>query len=335
MSKQSLATKYRPTGWDAVVEQDAVKEILKTQVETETFQNAYLFCGPAGTGKTTCARIFASEINRGQGSVIEVDAASNSGVDNIRKIIDDSKRRALDGEYKIYLLDEVHMLSTGAWNALLKLLEEPPKYTIFLMCTTDPQKIPATIMSRIQRFQLSKISTQSIYDRLCYICQQEEIQEDESSLEFIAKIAQGGMRDAITNLDKCVSSGNPLTLENVVKALGNVEYETQLELFDCLYNNDVEKCVEIVETLFNSGKSLKLFIQQFQSFLVDICKYLIFNSFKYSQIPALPIYQEQISKYDKKRAVEILDLIKDLNYALKWETDVRYAVETALLTMGN
>ena len=173
----ALAVKYRPKTFDDVVEQEAIKDILTEQIETNSFKHAYLFCGPAGCGKTTAARIFANDLNKGKGNPIEVDAASNNGVDNIREIIDNAKRKSLDSEYKIYIIDEVHMLSIGAFNAMLKLLEEPPAGTIFIMCTTDPQKIPATILSRVQRYDFSKISTDSITARLVHILENEGYRE--------------------------------------------------------------------------------------------------------------------------------------------------------------
>ena len=173
MASQSLATKYRPTDFSSLTEQSAIKDILENQIKTKTFQHGYLFTGPSGTGKTTSARIFASMINEGKGSPIEVDAASNSGVDNIRQIIEDAKRKPLDAEYKIFIVDECHSLSNGAWQALLKTLEEPPKFTIFIFCTTDPQKVPATILSRVQRYNFQKISKDGIVKRLEYICEME------------------------------------------------------------------------------------------------------------------------------------------------------------------
>lgn len=169
MANQSLAVKYRPTYFYSLTEQSAIKEILENQVKTKTFQHGYLFTGPAGTGKTTSARIFANMINDGKGNPIEVDAASNSGVDNIRQIIEDAKRKPLDAEYKIFIVDECHSLSNGAWQALLKTLEEPPKFTVFIFCTTNPEKVPETILSRVQRYAFQKISTQGIADRLRYI----------------------------------------------------------------------------------------------------------------------------------------------------------------------
>lgn len=173
MAKEPLAVKYRPTSFNDMTEQSAIKDILENQIKTKTFQHGYLFTGPAGTGKTTSARIFANMINNGKGNPIEVDAASNSGVDNVRQIIEDAKRKPLDAEYKIFIIDECHSLSNGAWQALLKTLEETPKFTIFIFCTTNPEKIPPTILSRVQRFQFNKISNDGIYQRLKYIIEAE------------------------------------------------------------------------------------------------------------------------------------------------------------------
>ena len=173
MAQQTLAVKYRPKVFEDVTEQGYIKDILRNQINNDEIKNAYLFCGGAGTGKTTTARIFANEINEGQGNPVEVDAASNNGVEQVRTIIDDAKFKALDSKYKVYIMDECHMLSTGAWNAMLKLLEEPPKTTIFILCTTDPQKIPATILSRVQRYDFQRISFEGIVKRLEYILQQE------------------------------------------------------------------------------------------------------------------------------------------------------------------
>lgn len=169
MATKSLAVKYRPVTFDDVSEQNSIKIILKQQLETGETKNAYLFCGGAGTGKTTCARIFANEINEYLGNPIEMDAASNNSVDDVREIIQQAKTKSLDSEYKVFIIDECHALSNTAWQAMLKLIEEPPAKSIFIFCTTDPNRIPKTILSRVQRYDFQRISHQGIVNRLKYI----------------------------------------------------------------------------------------------------------------------------------------------------------------------
>ena len=173
MAVKSLAVKYRPKTFGDVTEQTEVKLILQQQLESETVKNAYLFVGGAGTGKTTCARIFANEINKGKGNPIEMDAASNSGVDDVRNIIQQAKSKSLNSEYKVFIIDECHAISNTGWQAFLKLIEEPPAKSIFIFCTTDPQKIPKTILSRVQRYDFKRISQSGIVNRLAYILEQE------------------------------------------------------------------------------------------------------------------------------------------------------------------
>ena len=337
MAKMTLAVKYRPKTFDDVVEQEAIKVILLEQIDTDSFKHAYLFCGPAGCGKTTAARIFANELNKGLGNPIEVDAASNNGVDNIREIIDNAKRKSLDSEYKVYIIDECHMLSTGAWNAMLKLLEEPPKGTIFIMCTTDPQKIPATILSRVQRYDFSKISLDKIVDRLKYImaCEEDESEAEYSyeleAIEYIAKLAEGGMRDAITMLDKCLSLTTEITVESVVKALGTVDYNTHFELLYQLGSRGALKAIEVVETVYNSGKDIKQFLKQFQFFVLDVCKYHLFKSFKYTAIPELPEYKQKMQDEDYEDLLRVLDWARQLNADIKWESGAKSFIETSIL----
>ena len=258
----SLAVKYRPTKFDDVVSQDSIKAILQQQIESKNHKNCYLFTGGAGTGKTTCARIFANALNAGKGNAIEIDAASNNGVENVRGIIEDSKHKSLDSEFKVYILDEVHMLSTGAWNAMLKLLEEPPLKTIFLMCTTDPQKIPATILSRVQRFDFHRIPTDQIVQRLDDILVMEleesaiDCEWEMDALEYIAKIADGGMRDAITLLDKCLSyDSTELTMQTVITALGVMDYSELFSLFKDIYHAEDANIIRSIDCLLYTSPS--------------------------------------------------------------------------------
>lgn len=677
MAKITLAVKYRPKSFDDVVEQSAIKDILEEQIRTNSFKHAYLFCGPAGCGKTTAARIFANDMNEGKGNPIEVDAASNNGVDNIREIIESARKKALDSDYKVYIVDECfhkdtlvdtptgkrricsikpgdkvynmtgvatvsnvfknrvftnrlccvtingeqilttvdhlfftndgwvsakdlvegdtvyvhsnlselrkgiseeskrcqivqsgmcksiessnsdkvgysklcdmwegvsmqaasretdlfrglqkyvdisnregkevlrpcssenegeqsfestgcasqnsrdskeewdfthldgcswrewslyeasdslervigygvdtrvrdthplsaecsplsyelqsrprltyfetgdrggwcrpqyevatvirrkenevseqfrvdrveiyqpgnndrlfgcyfsdselreetvemydlevkghpsyfaggvlvhncHMLSTGAWNAMLKLLEEPPKTTIFIMCTTDPQKIPATILSRVQRYDFSKISLPSIIDRLKYILDEENdtaevqgaFQYDEEAIQYIAKLADGGMRDAITMLDKCVSLSPEITTQNVVRALGTVDYGVHFDLLMRLTTGDRVGAVEAVEKVYQAGKDLKQFIKQFQYFVVDVCKFKMFSSFQYVNIPELPEYRQGMEDEDLELVVKVLDWVRQLNSDIKWESNPKAIIETSVM----
>lgn len=351
MAKQTLAVKYRPKTFDDVVEQQAIKDILTDQIKTGTFQHSYLFCGPAGCGKTTAARIFANDINSGKGNPIEVDAASNNGVDNVREIIDGARRKSLDSDYKVYIIDECHMLSTGAWNAMLKLLEEPPKTTVFIMCTTDPQKIPATILSRVQRYNFSKISLDNIVSRLKYIIAEERYElfggdggdlgdppdydYDEEAIQYIAKLADGGMRDAITMMDKCLSLSTELTVESVVKALGTVDYDTHFDLLFKMETGVKDSAVRLIEDVYNSGKDLKQFIKQFQYFVLDVCKYKMFNDFKYVSIPALPEYKQRLSDEDLDLALAVLEWVRQLNADIKWEANPKAIAQTAVMLFNS
>lgn len=339
---KALAIKYRPKSFDDVVEQGPVKQILEDQLRTNTHMNTYLFTGGAGTGKTTCARIFASEINKGKGNAIEIDAASNNGVDNVREIIDNAKFKSLDSDYKVYIIDECHMLSTGAWNAMLKLIEEPPAQTVFIFCTTDPQKIPATIISRVQRYDFQRIGYASIVNRLKQIIKWENeefqtesrINYDMEALGYIAKLADGGMRDAITLLDKCISYNLDLTVENVCEALGTVDYDTMLTLTDYILESNAAKVVEVIEETHRSGLDLKQFMKLYMQFVLDAYKYYILGGdFNYLQIPstyneALDAWQDEDFEFMKSTLLE--ELIK-LNADIKWEANPKPLIEATLI----
>lgn len=337
MAREALAVKYRPKSFDDMTEQMAIKDILTNQIKTKTFQHGYLFTGPAGTGKTTSARIFANMINNGKGNPIEVDAASNSGVDNIRQIIDDAKRKPLDAEYKIFIVDECHSLSNGAWQALLKTLEEPPKFTIFIFCTTNPEKIPATILSRVQRYQFQKISTHGIVERLNHILDTEikdnDIVYTVDAVDYIAKVSTGGMRDAITLLDKCLSLSRTLNLENVLKTIGAEDYDIFFNFIFGLVKREEHTTVDIIEKVYNDGKDVKQFIKDFSKFVLDVEKYIIYSTFDYINIPQTEDNVKDLEELieHRKDVFQVMDFIVNLNSQLKWENDVKTLTELSML----
>lgn len=347
MAKEALAIKYRPKTFEDMTEQTAIKDILENQIRTKTFQHGYLFTGPAGTGKTTSARIFANMINDGKGNPIEVDAASNSGVDNIRQIIEDAKRKPLDAEYKIFIVDECHSLSNGAWQALLKTLEEPPKFTIFIFCTTDPQKIPNTILSRVQRYQFQKISNKGIVKRLEDICIREnsqdydnpdlrdigDIERFDGALYYIAKVSNGGMRDAITLLDKCLSLSHDISVENVLKTIGAEDYDTFFDFTFALVKKNRLICIDTIEDVYNAGKDVKQFLKDFAKFVLDVEKYLVYSNTDYINIPATNENIKDLEELTehKPEVFNVMDFIVNLNSNLKWDNDAKTLAELSIL----
>lgn len=333
MASESLAVKYRPTDFSSLTEQSAIKNILENQIKTKTFQHGYLFTGPAGTGKTTSARIFANMINDGKGNPIEVDAASNSGVDNIRQIIEDAKRKPLDAEYKIFIVDECHSLSNGAWQALLKTLEEPPKFTIFIFCTTDPQKVPATILSRVQRYNFQKISNEGIVNRLISIIKKENdvsnIHYDIDAMEYIAKVSSGGMRDAITLLDKCLSLSHEVTLENVLKTIGSEDYSTFITFLSALDGKVKVSAIRIIENVYNAGKDVKQFMKDFAKFVLEVEKYALYKNFDYISLPNT--LENELEQLIDDSLFNVMDFVVSLNNQIKWDSDPKTLIELSIL----
>lgn len=330
----SLAIKYRPKTFDQVVEQSATKVILQQQLESGNVKNAYLFCGGAGTGKTTCARIFANEINKGQGSPIELDAASNNSVDDVREIIQQAKTSSLDSEYKVFIMDEVHALSNQAWQAMLKVLEEPPAKSIFIMCTTEKNKIPKTILSRVQQFDFQRISTKAIEDRLAYVISEENVGGDteeqatksEEAIKFIAKQAQGGMRDALTMLDKCLAYSEDLTIDNVVKALGMSDYATLMNFLCACAEKDSVAQIDIVNEVYMSGKDLKQFIKDFTGFVLDCCKFNL-NVGDYLNCPNTDDIILIFETVSLDTSTKLLDSLIKLQTDIKWDTNSKARIE--------
>jgi len=341
MATKALAIKYRPKVWADVTEQSSTKIILQQQIESGEVKNAYLFCGPAGCGKTTCARIFANEVNHLEGNPIELDAASNNGVDDVRNIIQQAKTKSPDSEYKIFIIDECHALSNSAWQAMLKIIEEPPAKSIFIFCTTDPQKIPKTILSRVQRYDFQRISQKGIVDRLDTILENERDENDAhdiDAMEYIAKIADGGMRDAITLMDKCLAYSKDLTLENVVKALGTTDYDTMFNLTDYLLGMSGEDstrfAVQLIENIYNDGKDLKTFVRQYVQFLLDLSKYGLGCNWEYLQLPKLNDYVDWLEQCGDREFNQIdkwLSVFVNLNADIKWSQSVKYDIEASIV----
>lgn len=333
---EALATKYRPRTFKDVVCQDNIKKVLTNQLETGEIKQAYLFCGGAGTGKTTSARIFANDVNEGKGKPIEIDGASNNGVDNIRSIIDDCRMKSLDSKYKVYIIDEVHMLSIGAFNALLKVLEEPPKGVIFILCTTDPHKIPATILSRLQRFDFKRIPQFEIVQRLKYILNEEgNTTYDIEALEYIAKLADGGMRDAIMKLDTVLGYTTNITLQAVLDCLGITNYEHLLKIVQGIINKQADEPIQIIDSIYRDGKDLKLFVKDLNKFVLDLCKLNITRNKELTMIPTDIMRQcihiaTNTSKYD---LVDILDGVNNLLDKIKYEQNPKNLIESELIIL--
>ena len=332
----NLAVKYRPQHFEDVVCQDNVKKVLSNQLKTGEIKQAYLFCGSSGTGKTTSARIFANEVNGGKGKPIEIDGASNNGVDNVRSIIDDCKMKSLDSNYKVYIIDEVHMLSLGAFNALLKVLEEPPKGVIFILCTTDPHKIPATILSRLQRFDFKRIPQFDIVQRLEYILKAEGILTyNVEALEYIAKLADGGMRDAIMKLDTVLGYTTEITLQAVLDCLGITNYQHLLGIVQGIINRQPNAPIEIIDNIYRDGKDLKLFVKDLNKFVLDLCKLSITRNKELTMIPT-DIMRQCIhiaTKTPNYELVDILDGVNNLLDKIKYEQNPKNLIESELIIL--
>ena len=291
---QSLAVKYRPKEFEEIVSQEYIKKILLKQLETNSIKHCYLFAGSSGTGKTTIARAFARLINKGKGDPIEIDAASHNSVDDVRDITEGAKLRSIDSEYKIYIIDEVHSITSQGWQAFLKTIEEPPEKTIFMFCTTNPEKIPLTIQNRVMRFNLSKIPTEDIKKRLEFICQKEGILDTENCCDYIAKLANGGMRDAIAYLEKISDYSKNLAIKTTLDILGTYSYEDFLSLTNAIIDVNEKDLLMMLESVDNSGKELKSFVDEYLKFILDLTRYSLFKDMSLTKLPS---YLEEKVKF--------------------------------------
>lgn len=293
MSYQALYRKWRPDNFENVKGQDHIVTTLKNQINADRIGHAYLFCGTRGTGKTSVAKIFAKAVNCEHpvnGSpcgecptckaiaagtsmnVIEIDAASNNGVDNIREIRDEVQYSPTEGKYKVYIIDEVHMLSPGAFNALLKTLEEPPAYVIFILATTEVAKIPVTIMSRCQRYDFHRISIETIADRLSELMKAENVVVEDKAIRYVAKAADGSMRDALSLLDQCIAFhlGEELKYDDVLDVLGAVDTAIFSNMYKTIKDNDVARCMSLMEDVIMQGRDLSQFVTDFIWYLRNL-----------------------------------------------------------------
>lgn len=313
---ENLASKYRPKTFDEVCEQSVVIEIVRNIVTSGVMSSRnFLFIGPAGTGKTTTCRIIASALGVSGNELIELDGASHGGVDSIREVIDQARSYPIGSPYKVIIIDECHAISSNSWATLLKTLEEQPAKTIFMLATTNPEKIPKTIISRVQSFQLSKISLHGIYNRLKYIIEQENaegrnITYEEDALLFIAKFAQGGMRDAITGLDQCLSFSTDLTVHNIQQALGLPEYDNYFDLLNAIAKKDNNTIVKIINDVYNSGVNFVRWFEGFFSFVTNIVKFIYLQDINQTMIPST--YQDKISHYGTAHSALCLKLSNKL-----------------------
>lgn len=337
---KSLAVKYRPNTFETVCGNQTTVQILKRVLSLGTPKNAYLFAGPSGCGKTTCARIFAKELNNGVSDPIEIDAASNNGVDAVRAIMEAASQRSLTGTYKIYIIDECHAITSAGWQAFLKGIEETPEYTIFIFCTTEPNKIPATILNRVQRFNIAKIDAQEIKNRLMYICQQEGFINYEDTCELICKLCDGGMRDAITKLDQCADLSYDLSLDNTKLVLGEAPFERMLKLTNCLIGGNEQYTLAAIETLANEGKDLKQFVGEYLSFVLELTKYILFGNINLTNIPAyLENSADNMISVSYTVSFEgalnwfnyLVDKLLEVKSAVKYDTSVKAILEAYLL----
>lgn len=359
MSYTALYRKWRPVSFEDVKGQDPIVQTLKNQITSERIGHAYLFCGTRGTGKTSIAKIYARAVNCEHpvdGSpcnecascksilagtsmnVVEIDAASNNGVENIRDIREQVQYPPTEGKYRVYIIDEVHMLSIGAFNALLKTLEEPPSYVIFILATTEVHKIPITILSRCQRYDFKRISLETIAGRLRQLTEAEHIETEDKALMYIAKVADGSLRDALSLLDQCVAFhyGKLLTYENVLDVLGAVDSGVFSSMFNAVIEGRTKDCITQLEEIVIQGRELGQFVTDFIWYLRNL---LLVQSTDDAEglldmsEENLKQLKEDSTKTDGNTLMRYIRVLSELSNQLRYASQKRVMVEVALIKL--
>ncbi len=359
MSYMALYRKWRPDTFEEVKGQDHVVTTLKNQIINNRIGHAFLFCGTRGTGKTSIAKLFAKAVNCehpingspcnecaacraiADGSsmnVIEIDAASNNGVDNIRQIREEVQYSPSEGKYKVYIIDEVHMLTQGAFNALLKTLEEPPAYVIFILATTESHKIPITISSRCQKYEFRRISVETISDRLMELLGREQIEAEKKAVDYIAKAADGSMRDALSILDQCIAFniGKELTYENVLDTIGAVDIDVFARLLDCVIKLDVVGAIDLVDEVVWQGRELSRFVSEFTWFLRNVL--LVKVSPEADQkldmsAENLERLRQLAAQIDTDALIRYINIFSDTSANIKYAVQKRIVLELAVIKL--
>ncbi len=359
MSYMALYRKFRPDTLADVKGQDHIVTTLKNQLAANRIGHAYLFTGTRGTGKTTVAKILARAVNcenptpegpcgecricraiaaGASMNVIEIDAASNNGVDNIREIVDEVSYSPAEGKYKVYIIDEVHMLSAGAFNALLKTLEEPPSYVIFILATTEVHKLPITILSRCQRYDFKRIPIDTIAARMRELTREEDVQVEEKALRYIAKTADGSMRDALSLLDQCIAFhlGHELTYDKVLDVLGAVDTEVFSRLLRDILDRNVLGCVQLLEEVVMQGRELTQFVTDFTWYLRNLM--LVQASDNLEDVidmstDNLKRLKEESAMADMDRIVRFIRIFSELSGQIRQSAQKRILVEIALIKL--
>ena len=359
MSYTALYRKFRPQEFEDVKGQEHIVTTLKNQIKADRIGHAYLFCGTRGTGKTTVAKIFAKAVNcehpvdgspcgkcpACQGiaagtsmNVIEIDAASNNGVDNIRQIREEVSYRPTEGKYKVYIIDEVHMLSAGAFNALLKTLEEPPAYVIFILATTEAHKIPITILSRCQRYDFHRISIDTITDRLAELMRTEQVDVEERALRYVAKAGDGSMRDALSLLDQCIAFhlGEKLTYENVLEVLGAVDTEVFSALLRQVLAKDVTGAIRTVDHLVDQGRELGQMVNDFTWYMRNLL--LIQSADDMEEVldmsaDHLAALKEEAQMVEPETLIRYIRIFSELSSQIRYAAQKRILLEIAIIKL--